>query len=1637
MVRKVDLWHSSHNRQKATRSPSTSPRTRPSLSRSNTEIPYLNLEQASTTGSVASNSSAASVKTELSDRQNDGMSDSIRAMQSDRHERHSDEHSFISILGRPSVPSFSSSKKDKDKSKETDKEKKGHRSFLSRIRAHAPDPRRHGTHHHSSKRASPSERLANKLSLPRFDGHFSSSRHNSSENEADVNLRHSTDVVVNRAQRKVLLRVYKPNGTFGTLACPIDISCEKMKELAVRKFFFHDAENYKIVFRRANVPRVFATTTKVVMLMQRYFESYGYTFDGTEDSTFMGRLVLETRHSEECFGEIHASMRHHPDRLRLVEWSNAVFPDFVLLSANQFESLELYRSDLEALNDRFCQLAQKLRMLRIRECLGFGARLKAPINFFRALEVLDLRGNGLTSIDIDFSELPNLHSIDFSGNSLVRLPESLKECRLRYIYASTNSLEEFDLTCGTLIELDLSYNNISNIEHSIMECKQLERLILYHNCLTSLPTELEMLCNLKFLDVRSNNIMGLGDLRVIYAETFLFSKGSNSSRQSQSRSAKAKSEPVPYFHAPRLSTMEVVNSRIRMPVSPDMPKLTKLDMSGLGKLNLTTNFIRGVPNLVTLILDRNLFTKLPPAIGILKNLTHLSVASNSLSTLPPELFTLKTLQHLDLHANNLKSMPESFLGLSNLRYLNISSNLFESLTFLAPADARSYSVGASSLDAPVDGERRGSHVSNLSVSSANKSRRVSTAASTNSAEMTFQYTLRSLIAADNRLNDECFEQIALLTRLETLDVSYNEITEVPFGSLKNLVFLKSLHLSGNLLSTLPQDDLEHLTNLSSLYLNSNRLHSLPAELSKLHSLEALDVGANNLRYNVSNWPFDWNWRWNQNLRYLNFSANKRLEIKRKKSTKRPPHGQVRTEQDLTDFCVLPNLSLLGLMDVTLIFPSLPEQSENTRIRTYGCDLYCGKVGIADYLGDGFLNIQDLVLDRFRGKDSEALVGMFDGQINSPLHGNRISKLVVELLPKVLKAEVEKLRSGETLEQALSRTFKRIHAEIGNTATLPDEDMLHTTLGQHSSTAAHMDENDARCATGGALIYFHDDIASITTIGGIRVVVSRPDGNYQVLNESHTTEDSSEIKRIRPEGGVVVDKKVNSLTEFTRLIGCYTLGSMIGREPSQIEYKPDRLERIIIASAELWEYVPYEVAADIVRGENLDPAHAALKLRDFAIAYGCTSRLMITVYAPQQNHASDHQLLEIAGRRRRQLLPQDSNLARLGYEVSPPLGDVTMVFTDIRHSTMLWEIMPTVMRSAIKIHNAIMRRTLRLSGGYEVKTEGDAFIASFHTPIEALLWCLTAQVQLQTAEWPQQLLETDDGKPIYSENGTLLFQGLRVRMGIHWGRPVCEQDPITSRMDYLGPMVNKTARISGVAFGGQVAVSNDFLAMLWKYNAAHERALTEPVEQAYNMDAERALELDKRVVQLTNMGFVIVDIGELRLKGIETPENICIVYAGSLRAREFYNWGKEYVDADYVQPTPTARFDSFSSENSLTIQKTPSNPSTKPSVSSDGSLTVRNQAIGQAGASPSDQSYLELPSTCRRLESLCNYMQTGEYPTVVRVDPQVDDPERTLELYITRVENAISALSMSLVAPNADFSEILEALAELQKSSIYE
>jgi class 3 adenylate cyclase len=53
-----------------------------------------------------------------------------------------------------------------------------------------------------------------------------------------------------------------------------------------------------------------------------------------------------------------------------------------------------------------------------------------------------------------------------------------------------------------------------------------------------------------------------------------------------------------------------------------------------------------------------------------------------------------------------------------------------------------------------------------------------------------------------------------------------------------------------------------------------------------------------------------------------------------------------------------------------------------------------------------------------------------------------------------------------------------------------------------------------------------------------------------------------------------------------------------------------------------------------------------------------------------------------------------------------------LFTDVEHSTRLWERYPAAMRVMLARHDALLHRAARAHGGHIFKTVGDAFYVAF-------------------------------------------------------------------------------------------------------------------------------------------------------------------------------------------------------------------------------------------------------------------------------------------------------------------------------------
>ncbi|KAH8607733.1 Adenylate and Guanylate cyclase catalytic domain [Trypanosoma vivax] len=171
----------------------------------------------------------------------------------------------------------------------------------------------------------------------------------------------------------------------------------------------------------------------------------------------------------------------------------------------------------------------------------------------------------------------------------------------------------------------------------------------------------------------------------------------------------------------------------------------------------------------------------------------------------------------------------------------------------------------------------------------------------------------------------------------------------------------------------------------------------------------------------------------------------------------------------------------------------------------------------------------------------------------------------------------------------------------------------------------------------------------------------------------------------------------------------------------------------------------------------------------------------------------------------------------------PTEPVTLVFTDIESSTALWAACPSLMREAVASHHRLIRALIVRHGCYEVKTIGDSFMIACRNPFTALQlaqelqqvflaynWC-TTEIDKLYREFEVLAAEEDvESRPTtafldpsaYNE----LWNGLRVRVGLHTGLCDIRYDEVTKGYDYYGSTANVAARTEAVAHGGQILLT---------------------------------------------------------------------------------------------------------------------------------------------------------------------------------------------------------------------------------------
>jgi len=170
-----------------------------------------------------------------------------------------------------------------------------------------------------------------------------------------------------------------------------------------------------------------------------------------------------------------------------------------------------------------------------------------------------------------------------------------------------------------------------------------------------------------------------------------------------------------------------------------------------------------------------------------------------------------------------------------------------------------------------------------------------------------------------------------------------------------------------------------------------------------------------------------------------------------------------------------------------------------------------------------------------------------------------------------------------------------------------------------------------------------------------------------------------------------------------------------------------------------------------------------------------------------------------------------------------------------------------MDKALAMHDYIFRTLILKFNGFEVKTEGDAFMVSFYRILDAVKWCLAVQDALNNHTWPDKLIALKEACIEKHSSGKVMFNGLRVRMGINTGQPFCRVNPVTNRMDYYGPVVNCSARVSDAAHGGQIVCSGSAFPLI--QDALSK--LGNPIVKDLGFHRMKGLDSDEQIFEITS------------------------------------------------------------------------------------------------------------------------------------------------------------------------------------------
>ncbi len=166
-------------------------------------------------------------------------------------------------------------------------------------------------------------------------------------------------------------------------------------------------------------------------------------------------------------------------------------------------------------------------------------------------------------------------------------------------------------------------------------------------------------------------------------------------------------------------------------------------------------------------------------------------------------------------------------------------------------------------------------------------------------------------------------------------------------------------------------------------------------------------------------------------------------------------------------------------------------------------------------------------------------------------------------------------------------------------------------------------------------------------------------------------------------------------------------------------------------------------------------------------------------------------------------------------------EVSLLFTDLEGSTVMWETRPEQMRDALARHDEFLTEAIDSAEGRIFKHTGDGILAVFPDVPAAAQAAIEIQRAMQSFDWG-------------------VLGELKVRIGIDRGEVEARGG------DFFGPPVNRVARLMSAAHGGQIVLSA----------TANESLRSEA-------------------------GIQVLNLGEHRFKGLGAPQQVFQLVADEL------------------------------------------------------------------------------------------------------------------------------------------------------------